>query len=91
MCLSSEISQCQKDCRMFLDSVVIDEAIHEHFDSFEKKNLLIRVDPLLRLDLESDFLDCVIGTYGDGYQTSCQDLHIDLQRKNENIRTSCKD
>jgi hypothetical protein len=75
---------------MFLDSVVIDEAIHGHIDSIEKKNLLIRVDPLFRLDLETDFLDCVIGAYGDGYQTSCQDLHIDLQRKDENVST-CKD
>lgn len=75
---------------MFIDSVFIDKAIHSHHGSFEKKNLLIRVDPLLRLDLETDLLDGVIGAYGDGYHTSCQDLHIDLQRKNEKVRT-CKD
>jgi hypothetical protein len=63
---------------VLLDSVVIDEAIHGHIDSIEKKNLLIRVDPLLRFDLETDFLDSVIGAYGDGYQTPCQDLYMDL-------------
>jgi hypothetical protein len=66
---------------MLLDSVVINEAIHGHHVSIEKKNLLIRVDSLLRFDLETYFLEAVIWAYGDGYQTSGQDLHIDLQRK----------
>jgi hypothetical protein len=66
---------------MFLDSVLIDEAIHGHLNSVEKKNLVVRVDTFLRLDLESDFLDGVIGAYGNLYHASCQDLNIDLQRK----------
>jgi hypothetical protein len=49
---------------MFLDSVLIDQAIHGHLNSVEKKNLVVWVDTFLSFDLESDFLDGVIGAYG---------------------------
>ena len=43
-----------------------------------QQSLLIWVDAFLRLDLERQLLNSVIGAYRNGKSAPCQDLNIDL-------------